>query len=260
VGANPGSGAAITYYLKKRHIFGKLKLEILDASRKVIKTLPSSKRRGINRVYWNMRLKRPKTPSAPGLPRYFSFGPKIDEGIYTIRLTKGKKEYTGKLEVIADPISGHSKEDRKLRHLTVMKLYNLQEDLGFITENVSGLIKQIDQITKTAKSKKIKNRLKTYKNKLDAFHKTLVEHGGIMTGEKLRGKVMSLYSSVIQFGGKPTDSQLYYFSVLQDQVKGAEKIFNGLTGKEFVSVNSSLKTSGFKALKLMTKEEYRNKE
>ena len=62
VGDNPTNGAVITYYQKSRHLFGKLKIEILDASGKVIDELPASKRRGLNRVVWAMRMKPPRVP------------------------------------------------------------------------------------------------------------------------------------------------------------------------------------------------------
>ncbi len=52
----------ITYYQRARHLFGKLKLEVLDAKGKLIDTLPASKRRGINRVTWSMRVKPPRVP------------------------------------------------------------------------------------------------------------------------------------------------------------------------------------------------------
>ena len=260
VGRNPQEGAVITYYLKKRHIFGNLKLEILDSSGSVIKSLPTSKRRGVNRVYWNMRLKPPKTPSSPGLPRFFSFGPRIDEGIYTVRLSKGKNQYTGKIEVIADPVSAHSKEDRRLRYATVIKLYNLQEELGYITESVSGLQKQIDEIISKKQNNKTRARLEAYKKKLEKFHKSIVQYGGIMTGEKLREKVMGLYSSVIQYGGKPTDAQIYYTSILTDQVRHSEQQFLGLTGKELKAINLLLKKKGFKTLELMARSQYKAKD
>ena len=49
-GANPTDEAVITYYQQKRHIFGDLKIEILDESGKLLSTVPSSKRRGLNRA------------------------------------------------------------------------------------------------------------------------------------------------------------------------------------------------------------------
>ncbi len=62
-GPNPPNGAMINYYLKKRHIFGTLKLEVYDGKGKLIKTIPTTKHKGINRVYWDMRLKPPKNIS-----------------------------------------------------------------------------------------------------------------------------------------------------------------------------------------------------
>ena len=63
-GPNPPDAALITYYQSKRHIFGKMKLEILDSQGKVVDTLPPNSRRGISRVEWSMRLKAPRVPPA----------------------------------------------------------------------------------------------------------------------------------------------------------------------------------------------------
>ena len=58
-------GAVITYYQKARHLFGKLKIEVLDDRRASSSTrFPASKRRGINRVAWSMRVKPPRVPPA----------------------------------------------------------------------------------------------------------------------------------------------------------------------------------------------------
>src|SRR5207249_11163897 len=47
VGPNPPSDAVITYYQRRRHIFGDMKLEVFDASGKRVGTMPTSKRRGL---------------------------------------------------------------------------------------------------------------------------------------------------------------------------------------------------------------------
>ena len=52
VGPSPRDGAVITYYLKKRHMIGDLKLEVYDAQGALLTTIPGGKRRGINRVEW----------------------------------------------------------------------------------------------------------------------------------------------------------------------------------------------------------------
>jgi hypothetical protein len=258
-GENPPSGASITYYLKKRHIFGSMKLEIMDADGGVIKTLPTTKNRGLNRVFWNMRLKRPKTANAPGLSFNITTGPMVPEGTYTVRLVKGKEVYTGKLKLVPNPVSAHIAKDRHERYEAVLKVYDMQGDLGFLADNVQGLMDQIDTILKTAKKKNVKSKLKNYKSELEAYHKSIVNREGVMAGEKLREKVMGLYSSIIQYGGKPTDSQLFYLSVLKDRIRVAGIKYESVV-KKVPSVNKVLKGTSHKPLKLMTRKEYDKKD
>src|SRR5207244_13328181 len=66
VGPNPPDDAVITYYQKKRHIFGDLKIEVFDQAGKLVGTVPSSKRRGLSRVTWSMRITARRVPPAAG--------------------------------------------------------------------------------------------------------------------------------------------------------------------------------------------------
>jgi len=42
VGDNPARGTVITYYQRTRHLFGKLRIEVLDSSGELIDELPAS--------------------------------------------------------------------------------------------------------------------------------------------------------------------------------------------------------------------------
>ena len=67
VGDNPPAGAVITYYQRARHIFGSLKLEVLDGQGKLVDTLTPSKRRGHQPRHLDMRVKPPARPArGPG--------------------------------------------------------------------------------------------------------------------------------------------------------------------------------------------------
>lgn len=69
--------------------------------------------RGINRVSWAMRMKPPEVPrsqSVVGLAPVF--GPMVPEGIYTVKLIKGKKSYSGQIKLIVDPKSPPSEMRR----------------------------------------------------------------------------------------------------------------------------------------------------
>src|SRR6184192_428780 len=66
-GLSRTADAFITYYQKRRHIFGDLKIEILDQDGTVLDTIAGGKRRGLNRATWGMRLKPPVVPPAATL-------------------------------------------------------------------------------------------------------------------------------------------------------------------------------------------------
>src|SRR5438876_7373763 len=85
-GNNPSNAALITYYQKKRHIFGKMKIEILDQQGKLVDTVPANSRRGISRVEWSMRLKPPRVPPAASVAFEASEGPRVLPGTYTVKM------------------------------------------------------------------------------------------------------------------------------------------------------------------------------
>ncbi len=96
-GRNPGSSAIITYYLKKRHVFGDMSIEIYNADGELVKTLPAGKKKGINRVDWVVTKKPPKVKaSSPLLAFRTAFGPTFPPGEYTIKIKKDEKEYDRK--------------------------------------------------------------------------------------------------------------------------------------------------------------------
>src|SRR4029077_3984215 len=77
VGPNPPDEAVITYYQRRRHIFGDLKIEVFDQAGKLVATVPSSKRRGLSRVTWSMRVKAPTVPPAASVAFGAAFGARV---------------------------------------------------------------------------------------------------------------------------------------------------------------------------------------
>src|SRR5262249_57918603 len=88
-GETPGGGAVLTYSPRPRHIFGPLKLEVLDSAGKLVDTLTASKRRGINRVQWSMRARPPRVPRAAQVAGSATQGPRLAPGTYAVRRTGG---------------------------------------------------------------------------------------------------------------------------------------------------------------------------
>ena len=133
IGANPPEAAWITYYQKKRHLFGDLKIEIHDEDGELVTVLPAGKRRGINRVAWPMRLPPPDVPPADTLAAAF-VGPRAPEGTYKVTLVKGKERLEGEVRLVPDPRSPHSPEDRAAQQATSMRLYEMLSDLTYLVE------------------------------------------------------------------------------------------------------------------------------
>ncbi|MFQ5708476.1 MAG: WD40/YVTN/BNR-like repeat-containing protein [bacterium] len=260
VGRNPAEVATITYYLKKRHVFGDLKIEVYDPDGKLIKTLPGGKRRGINRVRWFMRLKPPKVPPAPTLAPRGLFGPMVPEGTYTFKLLKGKNSYNGEIKVVADPTSPHSSEDRKLQQQTVLKLYRMQEALAFTAEAITDAMEQADARKGQLKKKdKLARSLTAFSDQLDKLHKTLVatKKGGWLTGEEqLREKVVDLYGAVSNYGGRPTQSQLQRMAILDREIEKSQASFKSIVAKKLQSLNAKLKGKKLEPIRIMTKEAF----
>lgn len=263
VGANPASGARITYYLKRRHLFGDLKVEVLAKDGTVLKTLPGGKRKGINRVSWNMRKKGPKVaPAASLVPQMWSFfGPQVAEGDYTVRLTKGKKTYEGKIRLVMDPRADYTAKGRALQDQTVSRLYTMVERLTYVVDSLLDAKKQAEKAMATATpGGDAAKALQAFIGKLEAFRKTLVatRKGGFLAGEEqLREHLTSLYGSVNGYEGRPTDSQLSRMEVLDKTLRDSEAKQSELLGSALEELNNTLQTGGLDKVKALTHDAWR---
>lgn len=263
VGANRPDVAFVTYYLKDRHVRGDFSIQILDDQGRVITTLPAGKRRGINRVEWPMRYRAPKVPSGAQVEAGSLFGPVVPEGVYTVKLIKDGKEYTGKITLVGDPTLSHSAKDRALQEQTVRKLYDMLEDLAFVAEVTSDMQQQANRYAAELKGDDpLAADLKAYAGRLEAFYKTLAatREGRITGEEQLREQIGGLYGDVSGYAGRPTQSQLERLSALASAVEDVRRTFDALTTREVLHLNDELTYKGTRQLKPMTREEYEKKQ
>lgn len=253
--------AVITYYLKKRHLIGETKLEVFDATGKRLSTLPASKRRGINRVEWPMRLKGPKLPPAANLvPNMFAFvGPRAAEGEYTVKLTKGKDTFTGKFRLTPDPRDTHTAEDRAVQQRTVRELYDRLTDLTYLVETMTDAETQADSAAARLKrGDALATKLTAFSDRVESLRKTLVatKEGRLAGEERLREKMGTLYGNVNGYDGRPTNSQVDAVATLSAEMKKAETDFRALADRELPALNAALRGKGGAELKLATRAEW----
>ena len=127
---------SITYYLRARHVFGPIKLEVLDAEGKVIDTLAATKRRGINRVVWSMQVKPPRVPRAAQIAYNSTQGPRVVPGTYTVRLTRGGEVVEKKLAIGLDRRAPYTTSDRKAQFDAAMQAHALFGDMSGLTDRI----------------------------------------------------------------------------------------------------------------------------
>jgi len=259
-GPNPTDEAVITYYQQKRHIFGDLKIEVLDSGGKVVATIPSSKRRGLNRATWSMRLKAPRVPTAASAAFGATTGPRVLPGTYTVKMTKDKNIYTTQLVVTGDPRVKHTAEDRKSQFDLAMKLYNLLGDMTFAVDRINGVRLGLAQrAQKLSASDPLLAKLRTAQNEIDELRKKIVatKEGGAITGEeRLRENLADLYGNVNNYEGRPSQAQVERADAIARELADVVKSFDAWIAKELPALNTELEKGSLGRIQVLTRKEW----
>ncbi|HEY4931527.1 MAG TPA: glycosyl hydrolase [Terriglobales bacterium] len=244
VGPSRPGEAFITYYQKGRHIYGDLKIEVFDQQGKLLDTLSGSKHRGLNRAMWPMHLDPPIVPPAASAAFGAAQGPKVLPGTYTVKMTKGEQTYTTQLEVVTDPRSKYTPEDRKAQFDLAMKLYAMLEHMSW---SVDAIIAVRDEATQRAAkvpaTDPLHKKLTDLAASCDKLRGKIVatKEGGAITGEeRLREYVSTVYGDVTGYDGRPTDAQIARTDVLGRELEDVIKEFQTLTAGQLPAINSGL--------------------
>jgi len=245
VGDNPPNAAVITYYQRSRHLFGKLKLEVLDATGRVINELPASKRPGLNRVTWAMREKPPRVPPAAQIAGSGTVGPRLVPGTYTVRLTKAGKVSETNLAVGRDRRVKFTEADRRQQFDAAMRVHALFGEESALMDRILFLRTALAKSgTALTESDALRKNISDFDGKIDAVRKKIVAttEGGAITGEeRLREHTDQLYGAILSYEGKPGDYQIRYIDTLKRELADATKEFEQLLTSELPALNESLK-------------------
>ncbi len=240
VGESLGEVASLFYYQSRRHVFGDMRVEIYDQGGKKVATLPAGKRKGINRVDWPMRRRPPKLPPATNLARAM-FGPRVPEGTYTARIVKGSDTFEQQIELVADPRSRHTREDRSIQQTLANQLYEVLDELTYTVDALLDLQSQIEAARRAADSaepelpRRTERELDALQSELEELRGTLVstsEAGQLSGEERLREQLGNVFGAVAGYDGRPTDSQLERSKVLSEQFQRARQLFVELASQE----------------------------
>jgi len=262
-GQNPSDAAVITYYLKQRHIFGDMTIDVLDPDGKVVATVPTGKRRGLNRVDWAMRLSAPRVAPAATAAFDAAIGPRVLPGEYTVRMTKDGAVYTSKLDIVSDPRAKYGADDRKAQFDLAVKLSSTLGDMTFAVERMNDVSAALEQrARKLASGDDLARRLRAMSGSVDELRRKIVatKEGGMITGEeRLREYLTGLYGDVNGYEGKPSRAELERSDALARELADVVGEFDHWAQAELGPVNALLTQRGLEAIPLMTREQWERK-
>jgi photosystem II stability/assembly factor-like uncharacterized protein len=259
-GSNRPTEASIPYYQRTRHIFGDLKIEILDAQGNVVDTVASSKHRGVNRTTWSMHLKPPRVPPAASALFGAAVGPRVLPGTYTVRMTKGDRTYTTTLDVGLDPRATYTAADRKAQFDLVNRLGASLNHMSWAVDAIIGV--RDDALANAAKlpaADPLRKQAEQLAADVDQIRTKIVatKEGGMITGEeRLREYLGGLYGDVAGYEGRPTESQVARTDALARELDDVVREFTTLTAKQLPGLNRSLEAKQLKAIHVISEADW----
>jgi photosystem II stability/assembly factor-like uncharacterized protein len=255
----PGE-AAIPYYQRARHIFGDLKIEILDSQGKTVGIVASSKHRGVNRATWSMHVKPPRVPPAASALFGAAIGPRVFPGAYTVKMTKGDKVYTSQLNVVLDPRARFSLTDRKAQFDLATRLAATLNHMSWAVDSIIGIRDAANaRSAELAENDPLRRKLADLAEWADKVRSKIVatKEGGMITGEeRLREYIGGLYGDVNSYEGRPTDSQTARAEALRRELEDVIKEFADLTGRQLPDLNRQLEAKKLSPLKVLPEDEW----
>jgi photosystem II stability/assembly factor-like uncharacterized protein len=252
VGPNPTDGAVITYYQRSRHLFGKLKIDVLDSKGDVIDTLPANVRRGISRVTWSMRTKPPRVPPAAQIAGNSIVGPRVVPGVYTVRMTKGKDVFETKVTVKLDRRDSFTLADRQAQFDAATRVKTLFGSMSDLVALINAVRSAADAEAANLPANDANRRqLASLSEQANAIRQKIVAttEGGAITGEeRLREHTDELYGAIMSWDGRPTDYQLAYIDTLTRELGDVQKAFSAFQDGPLAKANAVLKSHQLKEI------------
>jgi photosystem II stability/assembly factor-like uncharacterized protein len=255
-GDNPADGAVISYYLRSRAVIGKLTIDILDPTGKLVDSIPSSKRKGLNRVVWAMRTKPPLVPPAAQLAGNSTVGPRFVPATYTVRLTRAGAVYSMPLTVGLDRRATFTIADRQAQFDAANRVKALFARMSVLVGGVVALRAQATALAdKLPAGDPLRAQLAKFAGRADDLRKIVVAttEGGAITGElRLREWTDDVYGEITSTEGAPTSYAIARVAVLDRELGDVEKSYQALTSTDLPALNEKLKAKSLAPLSVTT--------
>jgi photosystem II stability/assembly factor-like uncharacterized protein len=263
IGRNPEYGASINYYLEAPAASAP-RVDILDGSGAVVRTLTGTNSAGINRIHWDLRytpstqvrlqtspmyaahiVPGPNGRNAPGTGTLAILAP---PGNYTVKLTVGGAEQTQPLVVLKDPNSGGTEADIAAQTRTLVAIRNDLNQAADAVHRIEAVRVQLDAINRVVDDATVKRAADSLQRKLIDVEMNLVElrltgggQDGVRFASKLIGKLGYLANGIASSDFRPTDQHLEVQTLLNTQLREHLTAIDALLAKDVVAFNELLK-------------------
>jgi photosystem II stability/assembly factor-like uncharacterized protein len=275
VGANPPYGADINYWLKSAP-HGAATVAILDGAGKTLRTIPGTKRAGLNRVYWDLRNEATKAPRLRTKPMYdteFQLGPDstreapgfgsfsvlMPPGQYTVKLTVDGQSFTQPLEVRKDPNSTVTDRDIHAAADLLMTMHgdlNATADMLNTIETVRVQLQSLDsQLASDRNNADVRTGAESLELKFIGLEGNLLDLRLTGRGQdevrwpvKLGGQLSYLAGGIASSDFSPTKQQVDVRQLLGKQVRDNRTALELLISRDLVGFNTTLRGRGLKTI------------
>jgi len=258
VGPNSSNNAKITYYLKKRHIFGKMTMEVQDVNGNKLIDLTPGKSKGINVVNWNGQIKQPKMAKGKSLTFGGFTTPRVQAGVYKVIMTKGKQTYETEVTFENDPKSMLTEAERIANYQSTIKLYDMSQELAYMVYELDQILEKAEEVKEQGGNKSAEIIIK----ELFALKETLVTTKGdnyVDSQEaQLRGDIADLYSKIAGRFDPPSNSELENLKLLEERFNEAKQKFNSIKLKRVPKMEKYMEGKGITSIEIISYEEFIN--
>jgi photosystem II stability/assembly factor-like uncharacterized protein len=274
-GQNPPYGAAINYWVKTAPS-APVTIEILDSTRKIVRTMKDTATAGLNRAYWDLRndttrsvrlrtkplfneefeLNADGTRNSPGGGSMTVLMP---PGRYTVRLTVGGTAHTQPLEVRKDPSSTATLVEI---HEQLRTLLAIRRDIAAVAEmlnTIESVRSQVQalrkQLANDASASDVRTAGDALEQKFIAVESRMIDlrmtgrgQDGVRWPVKLAGQLNYVAGGIASSDFAPTVQQREVAGILAKETRDTHAALRALMTRDLSNYNSLLRGRGLKTI------------
>jgi photosystem II stability/assembly factor-like uncharacterized protein len=265
-GRDPEYGASLNYWLREA-ASETPRIEILDASGGVVRTLEGTNDPGVNRIHWDLR-DEPNGPiqlltspmyadhivvgdegrSAPGGARISILMP---PGRYTVRLTVDGATHEQPLTVLKDPHSGGTEQDIAAQVAFVRAVRDDVVEAGEAVRRVEEIRVQLQTLARFSDDDDVSDAISALQERLVDLQMEMVDlrltgqgQDGVRFGATLLQKLGYLAGGPAGADFRPTDQETEVQSILHARLEEHVAALDALLDTDVAELNQLLRSRG----------------